>query len=541
MRLTRKIYFIVIVILVSDFCLSQNWVWKHITDSVATKGYFGTKGIGTAITRPGTRNIGVTWTDSLGNFWLFGGTGYASTSTSGELGDMWKYDPTTDVWTWMSGPNVRNQYGGYGIKGVASALNFPGTRHGSIVWKDKNDNFWLFGGVGYAQTGPVGGMNDLWKYNPYTNQWTWVNGPQFVGQPPFYGTIGVPSPSNIPGPRSDGTGWVDPVTGDLWMFGGNALGTSGGGPINDLWRYNIASDRWTWMKGPTVTFQNGTFGTIGVSSPSNNPGSRYWCNSFVDANGNFWLFGGAGYASVPGSLGVLNDLWKYDLSSNNWTWMHGSNLVNPAGNFGTKGVSSPSNTPARKTRATCWTDTLNNFWVYAGYDQNNAAWGDLWKYDPSINEWVWEYGSSSLGPPRVYGTLNVPSPSNDPGGRASAMSWTGKNGGLWLFGGTIGPPGVLNDLWEYTSPVISTGISENTQEEMLVYPNPGSDQIAISSAKIKINRCEVIDLSGKIVFEKDVYDFNTTITIQNLRCGLYTLKIISSSGTQTRKLSIINN
>jgi len=37
-----------------------------------------------------------------------------------------------------------------------------------------------------------------------------------------------------------------------------------------------------------------------------------WSAGWVDSNGNFWLFGGAG-SDVEGNFGNLNDLWKMQL------------------------------------------------------------------------------------------------------------------------------------------------------------------------------------------------------------------------------------
>ena len=39
-----------------------------------------------------------------------------------------------------------------------------------------------------------------------------------------------------------------------------------------------------------------------------------------------------------GNAGYLNDLWKYDRTNNEWTWVSGSNTVNQAGIYGTKGT-----------------------------------------------------------------------------------------------------------------------------------------------------------------------------------------------------------
>ncbi len=40
------------------------------------------------------------------------------------------------------------------------------------------------------------------------------------------------------------------------------------------------------------------------------PGARYYSISWIDGYGNLWLFGGLGY-DASGSLGFLNDLWKF--------------------------------------------------------------------------------------------------------------------------------------------------------------------------------------------------------------------------------------
>jgi hypothetical protein len=44
---------------------------------------------------PGGRRATMSWVDSSGELWLFGGQGYDSTSTSGNgfLNDMWRYLP----------------------------------------------------------------------------------------------------------------------------------------------------------------------------------------------------------------------------------------------------------------------------------------------------------------------------------------------------------------------------------------------------------------------------------------------------------------
>ena len=99
---------------------------------------------------PGARGGSTTWTDGSGNFWLFGGIGYDVNDTSGELNDLWKFDPATGAWTWEEGSNTYGASGTYGTLGTAAAGNIPGARVGSATWTDGSGNVWLFGGVGYG-------------------------------------------------------------------------------------------------------------------------------------------------------------------------------------------------------------------------------------------------------------------------------------------------------------------------------------------------------------------------------------------------------
>ena len=101
---------------------------------------------------------------------------------------------------------------------------------------------------------------------------------------------------------------------------------------------------WIWMKGDSSSMQTPIFGIKGVSSPSNKPPGLYECCEWKDKLGNLWIFGGAAY----GFINTYNTLWKYDITSNQWTWMHGSNIVSGGPVYGTKGVAAPNNTPGSR-------------------------------------------------------------------------------------------------------------------------------------------------------------------------------------------------
>jgi hypothetical protein len=219
------------------------WTWMSGSNLQGQIGTYGTLGTAAADNVPGSRTASVTWTDASGNFWLFGGQGNDSTTTSlcetqpvpCLLNDLWKY--SAGQWTWMGGSNLMDQPGTYGIQGVPAPSNVPGARQFAVSWIDKTGDFWLFGGIAMDSTGTFGDINDLWKYSG--GEWTWVSGSNLFGQTGIYGNPGTAAPDDIPGARDSAVSWVD-TSGELWLFGGTdvfSIPLPAGGTFNDLWKY----------------------------------------------------------------------------------------------------------------------------------------------------------------------------------------------------------------------------------------------------------------------------------------------------------------
>jgi len=338
---------------------------------------------------PGARNGAISWADASGNLWLFGGQGWDSGGNMGLLNDLWKYNITTNQWTWVKGSNTTDPNGVYGSIGVPAANNEPGGRNFSVSWTDASGNLWLFGGSGFDGSGNFGDMGDLWRYNITSGQWAWMKGPSSPDQNGVYGSIGVPAALNNPGGRYLANTWND-GSGNLWLGGGLGFDGSGGFEdyLNDLWKYNMTTNQWTWVKGTSVSGQPGTYGTQGTASPSNVPGSRIGSFSWTDASGNLFLFGGMGYdgSSV---LDFLNDLWQYNTTSNQWTWLKGSNSTVQPGTYGTQGVAAPGNVAGARAAGNNWTDNSNNLWLFGGFgfdsgSQDPDDMNDLWKISTCI-------------------------------------------------------------------------------------------------------------------------------------------------------------
>jgi hypothetical protein len=428
---------------------SNQWAWVSGANTVNQSGTYGTQGTPANSNVPGARAGAVTWTDRAGNFWLFGGNGYDSAGTQGQLNDLWVFT-LNNQWVWVSGANTVNQSGTYGTQGTAANSNVPGARSSAVTWTDRAGNFWLFGGTGYDSAGTQGQLNDLWVFT-HNNQWIWVSGSNLVNQSGVYGTLGTGASGNVPGARSNAVTWTDRY-GNLWLFGGIGYDSDGAlGELNDLWVYS--NNQWIWQSGSNVINQSGVYGTQGSASPDNVPGARASAVTWIDQSGNFWLFGGTGYDSA-GTYGQLNDLWVENGSQ--WTWVSGSNLVNQSGTYGTQGTGATSNVPGARSSAIAWTDRAGNFWLFGGtgYDSagNQGQLNDLWVL-PLNNKWVWVSGSNTANQNGTYGTLGKAAPGNIPGARSNGANWIDGGGNLWQFGGigndSAGTQGELNDLWVY--------------------------------------------------------------------------------------------
>ena len=277
---------------------SNQWTW------VSGDNIHNQNGVYAGVAKPGSRHGAISWTDGTGNLWLMGGSGYASAGI-GLLNDLWKYSPALNSWTWLSGSNVPNQPGVYGIQGVAAATNIPGSRNDAVSWF-ANNYLWLMGGEGFTESSS-GTLNDLWKYDPLSNQWTWVSGDNTPFQFGVYGTKGTGASSNKPGSRRNAVGWKV-MYGALWLMGGEGLGSAAPGWLNDLWKFDLTTNLWTWMHGDDAPYQYGNYGTRELPAPTNKEGSRFDAVGWSDAANNLWFLGGKGYDEVTG--GLLNDLWR---------------------------------------------------------------------------------------------------------------------------------------------------------------------------------------------------------------------------------------
>ena len=521
-------------------CAHNDWTWIDGTKTAGTiagpqYGAFPSTAPPTTpnpfANTPGARYGAAGWTDKGGNLWLFGGDGWelagglTQDTLNAPMNDLWVcvmiggdycewqlaggYDktvvpanPPAPATTVGAQVIVNAQHEGQGGAYISpGSAGTPAARLGAVTWTDNAGNLWLFGGSDGGNY-----LNDLWEFNASAlspdftatvGQWTWQSGAntQFVDQNGTY----PPNANPYPGARTNAVSWTD-GSGNFWLFGG--FGKDGAGTLgflNDLWEYS--GGKWTFVSGSSLANQIGIYGTQGVASATNAPGGRQEAVGGADAAGNLWLFGGEGEDgnNPPTANGILNDLWVYNITAKQWTFVMGNTKANQTGVYEAQTVVGPVNTtgaastcgltvgltvgsnvicspvstagalPGSRWGASGWTDASGNFWLFGGWGldstgtNGNGALNDLWVYTPNTTAgqpgtWTWIKGSNTGAANGVYGNELRPYLTYEiwtPGGRSNATHWVDRNGQLWLFGGagydstsTTGN-GYLNDMWRY--------------------------------------------------------------------------------------------
>lgn len=547
------------------------WTWVSGAKTVNQAGIYGVAGTPSPSNMPGSRDFSVSWVDKLGNFYVFGGRGYDSDRNRGILNDLWKYNPVSNEWTWLTGSNFSDQRGIYGAMGVTSASNNPGARFENVGFTDAAGDFWLLGGVGYDGNS-LGYLNDLWKYDPVTNLWTWMKGNNVINQNGVYGTQGIANASNNPGSRGNGTSWTDNA-GNFWFFGGEgrSVETGGGtGFFNDLWRYNLASNQWTWVKGDNIVNIPGVYGTQGTANAANKPGARFASANYTDAAGDIWLFGG-GYGNASIYLqNYFNDLWKYNAATNEWTWMKGNSTFNEPGVYGTQGTASVTNRPGARYGSGTWKDATGNFWILGGlgWDTNGLDYqNDLWKLNASTTLPV---TLTSVAAQAVQNNIQVSWQTINELNTSHFVVERSKDGQSFIAAGSLAAAGnsVTISKYSFTDQHAMQGINyyrikmlykdgstsfsavvkaiaDITNNFITVFPNPVhvATKVTITVIDKALLKYRLYDNKGRLIADRNILLFagknNFNIDMSVLPRGVY--KAIFSWASQNKTVNILKD
>jgi hypothetical protein len=299
------------------------------------------------------------------SFYMFSGS--AQYQSADLYSDLWQFNVTTKIWTWIAGPSTLNV--GPTYTGADAVPSGRCEHQGFIHYK--NRTLYMFGGYGLDFQAIISNLNDLWKFELSTQQWTFIRGSYYSDDPGTYGQLGVPSDSNDPAARTSPHFWFDENRLEAYMFGGLDYSYV----RNDFWKLNLVSSQWTWLGGNDTMNGNGSYGVMGQFSSSNYPPSR-WRSMFWQESSYFLMFGG------QNSVENVNDLWIYWTDVEAWAWVSGPADFKGNGSYGTKGTESEIFLPSSVSMSAFahTAGSFNSFMFYGGYINDSIASDDLWSF-----------------------------------------------------------------------------------------------------------------------------------------------------------------
>ena len=87
-----------------------------------------------------------------------------------------------------------------------------------------------------------------------------------------------------------------------------------------------------------------------------------------------------------------------------------------------------------------------------------------------------------------------------------------------------------------TLTVTDVSVNEHNQIEVSVYPNPATNFVKVTSDQIQ--RVEIYNMMGQLVFEQNYNDSNIVISTSSMAPGTYAVKVTATSGTTTKQVIV---
>lgn len=287
---------------------TKQWTWVKGSNTANATGTYGQLNTPDTANTPGARENSSYIRDNAGNFWLFGGYGYGETGGAvGYLNDLWLFNPATREWQWVAGDKQVNSLSSYGSQYTPATGNKPGGRAGAQVWFDNDGKLWLYGGWGYDENNTLGGLADLWLFDPATREWAWMGGSKLSGQNSI-GTVGSSSINNSPGWAYNSLGFVDSQN-NLWLFNFNDSTDRTG-----TWSYNTTTRQWKYLLQGISVFR---VASTAFSSGSNSMGRiGFGCIRYNQATNSVlllpgWFVNATGQSA--GDSATIGTIWEYYL------------------------------------------------------------------------------------------------------------------------------------------------------------------------------------------------------------------------------------
>ncbi len=93
-------------------------------------------------------------------------------------------------------------------------------------------------------------------------------------------------------------------------------------------------------------------------------------------------------------------------------------------------------------------------------------------------------------------------------------------------------------IFYFKSATTSTLLLTETNKSISIYPNPAVEKLFYSSTDKQIEKIQLIDVAGKMVYTNNVQLFNGSIDLSGIASGLYVAKLQTSNSSYTTRVFI---
>lgn len=309
----------------------------------------------------------------------------------------------------------------------------------------------------------------------------------------------------------------------FFIFSGDGFS----GPLNDLYKYDIASNSW--------------------SAKTSRPGAGVYGAACLEFGNKIVVAGGK---SAAGSGQQVSDLvWEYTISSDSWQqkanfpgggrFRASAAVINGNGYlmFGIDENGRMCKDMYRYDQGSdTWTKVLdfpqgmgrsyaamrqvnNKLVLFGGYDSLNVYHKDVWFFDPASEQWMQQNDLPSFG-------------------RKGGMS-TVLGNNFYYSCGIDANNTRLKETWVLDVPV---GIRENEwQSRFAVHPNPGKELIYVEGNEHnRIAQLLLTDVCGKEIKQSTVASAQSaSLLLDDITAGIYLLKIVTNEAVVVSKKIVV--
>lgn len=301
---------------------------------------------GTNETGPGPRYGSATWVDVNGDLWLLGGAlciNPVACAGNVRFSDAWRYSVSQGIWHWMDGVAENRLGARYPRMDWSGGISFM-----KAAYSQLDNCAYLYGGQTRGFTDKGRTEHWLWRYCPLVrpHRMELISNANDLAIDLLSCFVVKGRDFYIYGGRtdSDSTSFFVRITLDPWY--------------DPMIRIIQPKRRQSMVKG-----------SYGVPNITNTPGSRMGASCWVNPNG-FHLFGGVGV--VNGVDTVLNDVWRFNLTSQIWTWIGGGDT--PV----FKGIGMIGSIPPQRSDHNQLVDRYGDVWIGFGRS-GSRSFGDFYK------------------------------------------------------------------------------------------------------------------------------------------------------------------